>query len=94
MFPSYHPSPGPLSDVRGLLTPCYLVIIPHQVRGLLVLSEPLDGGADLVGEYKVPLQRLTLTLTLQANPNPAPNPNSNPNLNRASLCLHQPYPYP
>ena len=55
MFPSYHPSPGPLSDVRGLLTPCYLVIIPHQVRGLLVLSEPLDGGADLVGEYKVAL---------------------------------------
>ena len=38
-----------MNDVRAL--PCYLVIIPHQVHGLLVLSEPLDGGADLVGQY-------------------------------------------
>ena len=58
-----------------------------DVRGSLVLSEPLDGGADLLGEYKVPPSADPIP---DPKPDPKPDPEPDPkpeptsNYNQAS----------
>ena len=63
-------APPPLLQLQG--TGSSFGTPLSDVRGSLVLSEPLDGGADLLGEYKVPPSADPIS-------DPKPDPKADPN---------------
>ena len=78
-------APPPLLQLQG--TGSSFGTPLSDVRGSLVLSEPLDGSADLLGEYKVPPSADPIP---DPKPDPKPDPEPDPkpeptsNYNQAS----------